>query len=1265
VVDVPALATGQWVHVAVTLSGKVATLYVNGVPVGRNVGCFLQPFQMGDTPQNWIGRSQFTADPYLSGKIDDFRVYNYALTGNAVYALWGQSSNHAPAFSAERIARVNAAEDSSYGSTAQTVSTDASDADGGAMTFTKLDGPSWLSVAANGSLSGTPTNDDVGQNTFVIQVADSSGGASITRLNLSVLNTNDAPMWSAATLVRSAVSPSVAYSGTIADSASDVDVGDTISFSKTSGPSWLSIAADGTLSGTPAVGDAGTNSFVVRVTDAAGAYSEATLQIPVAAYTLQARYALDGNGDESLGGTAATLNGTVSYADGVLNQALVLDGTTTYGTLGTLPNLVYKDMSVSAWVWWDGGSAWQRIFDFGSGTDEYVFLSTSNGSGMRFSIKENGVEQVLDAGALPTGQWVHVAVTLGGNTATIYLNGVAKATSSSITNDPSNISLTQCFIGDSQYAADPLFAGKIDDLRLYNYALTPTEISSMVTTAPAITPSGFIGVSAGSKVVLSWNASANAQSYIIKRATTPGGPYTTIASGISSATYTDTTVQSGSTYYYVITSVNAQGTGTPSAEISVVVSDLLLLLKLDDGTGTTAADSSGNGYDGTLVNGPTWTGGYFNRGLNFPATASQHVTLPAGLVNQLTDYTISSWVKVPAFVTNTRIFDFSTSTTPGATVGSYMFLTPQYTTTGGNGAKMRFAITTAGYSAEKAIISSTALTAGTWAHVAITRSGNTGTMYLNGVQVGQNTSMTIGPANLGSISRNYLGRSAYSGDPYLNGSIDDFRIYSRALTAAEILAMGAPPAGAPSSLAAVADMGQVTLTWLPNATTTYTVKRATTSGGPYDTIASGLTDTTYVDTSVTNETTYYYVVSGSNAAGSGPDSAEVAAKPTTLRLLLKFDETGGAVAADSSGRAKDATLVNAPSFTTGKVNNAIQLTQASSQYVTMPSGIVSDLTTATIMGWVKTSSVSTWQRVFDFGTGTTNYMFLAPQYATGSAANKPRFAIRTSSVTEQQIDSSVTMPVGSWNHIAVVLNGSVGTLYLNGVAVGQNTAMTLNPSSLGATTLNYLGKSQFSDPYLNGSLDEFRIYGRALSASEISLFASPLAAPQSVVATPGPLSMDLSWASVANATRYSVYYATTSGGPYVLLSGSQTALTRQHAGLTYGTSYYYVISAANDIYQSPLSAEIMASPGSALIAASETAAPGLSLVQGSSGNPGSVHLSTAGSALGHSYQLQQSVDLTTWTDVGEPVDGTGQALDLSTSRDSLLPRCFYRIVITR
>jgi hypothetical protein len=89
-----------------------------------------------------------------------------------------------------------------------------------------------------------------------------------------------------------------------------------------------------------------------------------------------------------------------------------------------------------------------------------------------------------------------------------------------------------------------------------------------------------------------------------------------------------------------------------------------------------------------------------------------------------------------------------------------------------------------------------------------------------------------------------------------------------------------PPPSAPTNLSATASDTQVALSWNSVAgATSYTVKRSTVSGGPYSTIVSGHTTTSYTNTGLTNGTTYYYVVSATNAQGESPNSVQVSAVP--------------------------------------------------------------------------------------------------------------------------------------------------------------------------------------------------------------------------------------------------------------------------------------------------------------------------------------------------------------------------------------------------
>ena len=152
------------------------------------------------------------------------------------------------------------------------------------------------------------------------------------------------------------------------------------------------------------------------------------------------------------------------------------------------------------------------------------------------------------------------------------------------------------------------------------------------------------------------------------------------------------------------------------------------------------------------------------------------------------------------------------------------------------------------------------------------------------------------------------------------------------------------------------------------------------------------------------------------------------------------------------------------------------------------------LSDATIEAWVRWNGGGSWPRIFDIGTDTANYWFLTP-FSGGEA----RSAIRTSAVGEQLMNADGSLPAdGTLTHVAVTIDSATttGRLYVDGVLAGaaaENTGVTLTPADLGSSTIAYLGKSFWPDPFFNGEIVEFRVYSTALSATEIddSFVAGP------------------------------------------------------------------------------------------------------------------------------------------------------------------------------
>jgi hypothetical protein len=123
-------------------------------------------------------------------------------------------------------------------------------------------------------------------------------------------------------------------------------------------------------------------------------------------------------------------------------------------------------------------------------------------------------------------------------------------------------------------------------------------------------------------------------------------------------------------------------------------------------------------------------------------------------------------------------------------------------------------------------------------------------------------------------------------------------------------------------------------------------------------------------------------------------------------------------------------------------------------------------------------------------------MFLTPKSGIGTL----RFEINNGGVT-QRIDTD-TIPTGNWVHVAVRLFGDQGSLYVNGELVATNNIMTINPYDLGNTTNNYIGRSQWPDPYLDGSIDDFRIYNYALSDLDIRKLYDDMPDPKVMLSSP-------------------------------------------------------------------------------------------------------------------------------------------------------------------
>ncbi len=318
-------------------------------------------------------------------------------------------------------------------------------------------------------------------------------------------------------------------------------------------------------------------------------------------------------------------------------------------------------------------------------------------------------------------------------------------------------------------------------------------------------------------------------------------------------------------------------------------------------------------------------------------------------------------------------------------------------------------------------------------------------------------------------------------------------------------------------------------------------------------------------------------------------NAAIASDPN-LAGRWKFDGNAN----DASGNDLNGTAFGDPDYIAGPTygNNlplypddvAINLagTTAAQQYVDLPIGdLISELLDCTFTLWVnyrQTGGGNRWQRIFDFGTGTTNYMLLRPRW---SSSPPTHFEITAGGVTQRVgYGSNATggpgigtiIPTYTWVHIAVTIDdvNNIFRLYVNGQQVGENnTDATLAPIDLGVTTMNWLGRSidpGVQGPYLPGYLDDFRIYNRTLKLEEVRqamgypIVTFPTPADDTVFPE-GTTTVNLTWAKGANAAVVN--------GSHLYLSNNWDDVNGGTAaadkGLISGT-IYTVTDLAQDVY---------------------------------------------------------------------------------------------------
>jgi hypothetical protein len=415
----------------------------------------------------------------------------------------------------------------------------------------------------------------------------------------------------------------------------------------------------------------------------------------------------DSSGNNHHGAACPNSTGPTGGSSGKFGFSGDFDGTNDYVTITHTSTLMPTEaITVATWLNFDTISndmtpIFKESYVDANNNSGYV-IRVANSNRPTFCIENNSVNclSTFSSGAMSTGTWYHVVGTFDGSTIKIFFNGQLNNTlsySGAIGNSTANLIFSENFNGYR-------FDGKLDEVRIYNRALSPAEVSQLYNFAPG--PVGY------------W--------------------------------------------------------------------------KMDEGSGTTTVDASGNGNNGTLSGTTAWNNGKYGKGIGFSNTAA----VSAGSGSTIDDlpngkaFTAETWVKWDGTTSGTL---FLLGKKTSGTVGWDIIKVNGSSTIQGR----VFTDSTTGIS------SAAGIAANVWTHVAMTYD-DTGDrvpkMYLNGVAVTSSSTAATGSYQSEASANFALGLSGSTWP----GDMDDTKLYNYARTQAQIIEdmnAGHPAPGSPVSSA--------------------------------------------------------------------------------------------------------------------------------------------------------------------------------------------------------------------------------------------------------------------------------------------------------------------------------------------------------------------------------------------------------------------------------------------------------------------------------
>ena len=684
-------------------------------------------------------------------------------------------------------------------------------------------------------------------------------------------------------------------------------------------------------------------------------------------------------------------NGTITNAtwapSGKYGKALQFNGTSARVTIPDAASLhLTTGMTLEAWVNPSTVNANWRDVIYKGDDNFYLSATSTNASRPDAGLIAGGTyADAFGTSALKANTWSFLTETYDGSTLRLYVNG-AQVASTAHTGSIATSTNPLQIGGDSIYGQ--FFAGLIDNVRVYNTALSAAQIQSDQTTAVASGPDtmapsqpGTLTATtvSGGEVDLSWGASTDnvgVTGYLVERC--QGASCTSFAQIASptGTTYKDTSVSASTSYSYRLRATDAAGNlstysniagattptpdTTPPSQPGTLSAAAVTQSEVDLSWGASTDDVGVTGY---LVERCQGTGCTNFTKIATPVDTSYKDTS----VSPSTSY--SYRVRATDAAGNLSTYS-NTATAP----------TPDTTSP-----------------SQPATLTATAVSGG---EVDLSWGASTDNVGVIGYQVErcQGASCTSFAQIATTTATTYKDTTVTAGTSYsyrvrATDAAGNLSTYSNAASATTPTPDTSPPTQPGTLTATPVSGGEIDLSWSASTdnvrVTGYQVERCQgTNCTSFAQIASP-TGTTYKDTSVSASTSYGYRVRATDAAGNlGPYSstapATTFAAPSGLVAAYGFDEGSGTNVTDASGNGNNGTITNATWSASGKYGKALQF-NGTSAMVTIPDSASLHLSSGmTLEAWVNPSTVNAnWRDVVY--KGNDNYYLSA----TSTNASRP------------------------------------------------------------------------------------------------------------------------------------------------------------------------------------------------------------------------------------------------------------------------------------